>query len=70
VHLIYRSREWESGARDFEFSRATMNDHWLQGKDAVSAILHKGDLIARNILSGKSAAFDLQARDHMKEKTT
>ncbi len=31
VHLIYRTRAWESGARDFEFSRATMLDHWGAG---------------------------------------
>ena len=69
VHLIYRSREWESGARDFEFSRSTMRDHWIQGQEAVSAVLHKGDLIAQNIANGKSSIFDLQARNTMKEKT-
>src|SRR3546814_19265876 len=26
VHVIYRSRAWESGARDFEISRSTMLD--------------------------------------------
>lgn len=69
VHLIYRSRNWESGARDFEFSRTTMLDHWAQGRDAVEEVMHKGDLIARNILDGKSATFDLDAPDHLKEKT-
>jgi NTE family protein len=68
VHLIYRSRAWESGARDFEFSRSTMLDHWAQGKDAVEEVMHKGDLIARNILDGKSATFDLDSPDHLKEK--
>lgn len=68
VHLIYRSRAWESGARDFEFSRSTMLDHWSQGRDAVEEVMHKGDLIARNIINGKSATFDLQAPDTLKEK--
>ena len=68
VHLIYRSRAWESGARDFEFSRSTMLDHWSQGRDAVEEMMHKGDLIARNIINGKSATFDLQAPDTLKEK--
>ena len=68
VHLIYRSRNWESGAKDFEFSRATMLDHWSQGRDAVEEVMHKGDLIARNILDGKSATFDLDRPDHLKEK--
>ena len=30
--------------------------------------MHKGDLIARNILDGKSATFDLDEPDHLKEK--
>lgn len=68
VHLIYRSRNWESGARDFEFSRATMLDHWEQGRDAVADVMHSGDLIARNIVDGKSATFDLTGPDHLKEK--
>lgn len=68
VHLIYRSRAWESGARDFEFSRNTMLDHWEQGRDAVASVMVQGDLIAQNILDGKSATFDLDRPGHMKEK--
>lgn len=68
VHLIYRSREWESGARDFEFSRSTMLDHWMQGMEAVEDVMHKGDLIARNIVDGSTATFDLDRPDHLKEK--
>ena len=61
VHLIYRDRAWDSGARDFEFSRATMLDHWARGQAAVAEVIAKGDrLLARNILDGKSATFDLQ----------
>ncbi|MET0248806.1 MAG: DUF3734 domain-containing protein [Sphingobium sp.] len=69
VHLIYRSRNWESGARDFEFSRPAALDHWAQGREAVEEVMHKGDLIARNILDGKSATFDLDSPDHLKEKS-
>lgn len=69
VHLIYRTREWESGARDFEFSRATMLDHWMQGEQAVAGVMNSGDLIAQNIASGRSSAFDLRTRDDMKEKS-
>ncbi|MEJ7934154.1 DUF3734 domain-containing protein [Sphingobium sp. AN558] len=68
VHLIYRSRAWESGAKDFEFSRSTMLDHWSQGRESVGEVMHKGDLIARNIIDGKSATFDLDRPDHLKEK--
>lgn len=69
VHLIYRGREWESGAKDFEFSRQTMLDHWEQGRNAVAGVVETGDrLIANNILDGKSASFDLQAPGTIKEK--
>lgn len=68
VHLIYRNRAWESGARDFEFSRAAMLDHWAQGQAAVAEVIAKGDrLLASNIIDGKSATFDLQG-SHIKEK--
>lgn len=69
VHLIYRSREWESGARDFEFSRATMLDHWAQGAHDVDKLMHKRGLIAQNITSGRSATFDLDRPGHLKEKS-
>ena len=69
VHLIYRSRAWESGARDFEFSRSTMLDHWEQGREAVAAVIEQGNqLIARNIVSGRSASFDLAPTGQIKEK--
>lgn len=63
VHLIYNVQKWESGMRDFEFSRATMNMHWEQGIQAVQAVMRNGDLLAQNILDGKTAAFDLVPHD-------
>jgi NTE family protein len=31
VHLIYRSQKYEGIAKDFEFSRRTMEEHWKSG---------------------------------------
>jgi NTE family protein len=31
VHLIYRARDYEGIAKDFEFSRRTMEEHWKSG---------------------------------------
>ena len=62
VHLIYRPNKWESGARDFEFSARTMAEHWDSGKAAVGATIDKSELVAKNILDGKTAAFDLTPR--------
>ena len=59
VHLIHKANAWEGGARDYEFSRRTMEEHWAAGRAAVAATMRQGDVIARNIVDGKSAAFDL-----------
>lgn len=31
IHLIYRDKEWEGHAKDYEFSELTMLDHWSAG---------------------------------------
>jgi NTE family protein len=59
VHLIYRKHGWEGGARDFEFSRATMEHHWAEGLAAIAETMRHDALLAKNIVDGKTAAFDL-----------
>jgi NTE family protein len=42
VHLICRCMTYESGAKDFEFSRRTMEEHWrARYNDAISALGHR-----------------------------
>ena len=59
VHLIYRANAWEGGARDYEFSARTMREHWAAGEAAVQATMDRSELVAQNILTGRTAAFDL-----------
>lgn len=59
VHLIYRPNAWEGGSRDFEFSARTMREHWNAGMEAVAETMANAQLIAHNIETGQSAAFDL-----------
>jgi NTE family protein len=59
VHLIYRPLAWESGARDFEFSARAMDEHWEAGRIAVDRTMANAQLVAENILDGRTAAFDL-----------
>ena len=41
VQLIYRSRRYEGAAKDYEFSRRTMEEHWHAGyNDAVRTLRH------------------------------
>ena len=35
VHLIYRERAYETHARDYEFSRVSVEEHWEQGRKDV-----------------------------------
>ncbi|MFM9937468.1 MAG: patatin-like phospholipase family protein [Novosphingobium sp.] len=35
LHLINRSEDYESQGKDYEFSRATINDHWAAGRRDV-----------------------------------
>ena len=40
VHLIYRSKHYETQAKDFEFSRLSMNEHWDAGRADMAHTLH------------------------------
>jgi NTE family protein len=42
VHLIYRMKPFEGDARDYEFSRLSMEEHWRAGyRDMVTTLQHK-----------------------------
>src|SRR6516164_3645356 len=41
IQLIYRARNYEGNSKDYEFSRATMEEHWRSGyNDAVRTLRH------------------------------
>ena len=53
VHLIYRSRKYEGQSKDYEFSRASMNDHWTAGyNDAMRTLRHPEALMRPTDRSG------------------
>jgi NTE family protein len=42
VHLIYRASKYEGSAKDYEFSRRTMEEHWAAGyRDTVDSLSHR-----------------------------
>ncbi|MBX9795944.1 patatin-like phospholipase family protein [Sphingomonas sp.] len=59
VQLIHRAKSWESDARDYEFSAMTMREHWAAGYQAIEAAMANAEVLAQNILTGASAAFDI-----------
>lgn len=40
VHLIYRSKHYESLSKDYEFSRLSMQEHWEAGRADMAHTLH------------------------------
>ena len=47
VHLIYRSKSYEGIAKDYEFSRRTMEEHWKFGYDDAVASLRHPEVLQR-----------------------
>jgi NTE family protein len=45
VHLIYRARKYEGIAKDFEFSRRTMEEHWQTGYDDAARTLSHPEVL-------------------------
>jgi NTE family protein len=42
VQLIYRAKKYEGSAMDYEFSRRTMEEHWLAGyRDGINSLSHR-----------------------------
>jgi NTE family protein len=40
LHLIYRSKHYESQSKDYEFSRLSMQEHWEAGRSDMAHTLH------------------------------
>ena len=59
VQLIYRRKAYESGSKDFEFSRATMLEHWASGVRAVRRSLEEREAILGPCGKGESRVFDV-----------
>jgi NTE family protein len=59
VHLIYRAKNYEGPAKDYEFSRESMEEHWRAGYyDAVRTLRHP-EVVARPANDEGVYTFDL-----------
>jgi NTE family protein len=59
VQLIYRAKRYENHAKDYEFSRLTMREHWASGRADVLQTLHDPRWTAR----GPADAYDVRVFD-------
>jgi NTE family protein len=63
VHLIYHARKYEGIAKDYEFSRRTMEEHWQTGyDDAARALSHPEVLQSPDKMDGVRT-FDFRQSD-------
>lgn len=59
VHLIYRAKSYESSCKDYEFSRATMEEHWSAGYEDALLTLRHPEVLQRPRTHDGVATFDL-----------
>jgi NTE family protein len=59
VHLIYRSKHYESQSKDYEFSRLSMQEHWDAGRADMAHTLHDPRWLNRERNAGGVHVFDL-----------
>ena len=43
IHLIYQQKAYEGHAKDYEFSTASMNEHWQSGYEDTKRTLKRRD---------------------------
>jgi NTE family protein len=61
VHLIYRSKHYETHAKDYEFSRLSMEEHWASGRADMAHTLHDPRWTGRGTPGTGVRVFDLTA---------
>ena len=59
VHLIYRSKHYESQSKDYEFSRLSMQEHWDAGRADMAHTLHDPRWLKREREAHGVHVFDL-----------
>ncbi|MCK9511767.1 MAG: patatin-like phospholipase family protein [Pigmentiphaga sp.] len=59
AHLIYRAKRYEGACKDYEFSRATMEEHWAAGYDDAVLTLRHPEVLQRPATPDGVATFDL-----------
>jgi NTE family protein len=59
IHLIYRSKTYEGQSKDYEFSRASMTDHWEAGYTDAMRTLRHPEALQRPSEKTRVETFDL-----------
>src|SRR5262249_46558962 len=59
VHLIYRSKNFESNSKDYDFSRAGMVEHWTAGERDVHLSMRHPEWLQRPQNGETMVTYDL-----------
>lgn len=59
IHLIYKSKIFESGSKDYDFSRIGMIEHWRAGAEDVRASMRHPECFTRPQAGETMMAYDL-----------
>lgn len=59
VHLIYKHKRYESNSSDYQFSRASMHEHWQDGHTDTERILAQSDWLEPDDDDEGMRVFDL-----------
>jgi NTE family protein len=70
VHLIYRSKNYESDGKDYEFSRLSMQEHWQAGYADMTRTLRDPRWAARERGAQGVRVFDLTPDRPVPQATT
>ncbi len=63
AQLIYTDKAYESGSKDYEFSRATMLEHWAAGHADVDRTIRGADWLSKPLQPGITS-YDLSGPHH------
>jgi NTE family protein len=69
VHLIYRSKHYESQSKDYEFSRASMLEHWAAGMTDTQTTLEDPRWLERERHDHGVHVFDMTSPSRRATKT-
>jgi NTE family protein len=62
VQLIYRHKAYEGHSKDYEFSRATMQEHWAAGREDMQRTLQHREWLVQNFPESGVATFDFSRK--------
>ena len=68
VHLIYRDKPYELESKDYEFSRAAVDEHWEAGERDMRQVLAHPDCLRATGQQNGVTVYDLQAAGHLQVK--